>query len=73
MKKESLKLNDLVNAELKLAEQSMIKGGESSAVPGDDTTCHCVAISEGGHRGSTKAEAYGKKMELLHNLCIPKH
>lgn len=60
MKKDSLKLNILVNSELKLAEQSMIKGGQS-APPEDDTTCHCVAVIEGEHRGSTKGEAYTKK------------
>lgn len=67
MKKSSLKLNELVNSELELTEQTAIKGGGGpsqggSGLPGDDI-CSCVIVTTPEGRGRTTNEAFGHKNE----------
>ena len=64
MKKNSLKLNELVRSELELTEQAVIKGGggnDGDAPPPGGETCYCVIVTtpEGG--GRTTNEAYSNK------------
>ena len=48
MKKNSLKLNELVRSELELTEQAVIKGGggnDGDAPPPGGETCYCVIVT----------------------------
>ena len=57
MKKNSLKLNELVRSELELTEQAVIKGGGGN----DGETCYCVIVTTTEGRGRTTNEAYSNK------------
>lgn len=56
MKKNSLKLNELVRSELELTEQAVIKGGggndgDAPPPPGGET-CYCVIVTTPEGRGA---------------------
>lgn len=65
MKKNSLKLNELVKSELELTEQTVIKGGsggnDGGAPPPSGETCYCVIVTTPEGRGRTTNEAYSNK------------
>ncbi len=64
MKKNSLKLNELVRSELELTEQAVIKGGggnDGDAPPPGGETCFCVIVTTPEGRGRTTNEAYSNK------------
>ena len=64
MKKNSLKLNELVRSELELTEQAVIKGGggnDGDAPPLGGETCYCVIVTTPEGRGRTTNEAYSNK------------
>lgn len=64
MKKNSLKLNELVRSELELTEQAIIKGGgggNDGGAPPSGEACHCVIVTTPEGRGRTTNEAYSNK------------
>ena len=59
MKKNSLKLNELVRSELELTEQAVSNDGD--APPPGGETCYCVIVTTPEGRGRTTNEAYSNK------------
>lgn len=72
MKKNSLKLNELVRSELELTEQAVIKGGggnDGDAPPPGGETCYCVIVTT----LLRKEEGVQQMKPIVINMALQRH